>query len=145
MLELACPRCGYDLRGSSLRAGSKCPECGHVADWRALRGAGDACYRRKLWCFIAALVPSPVAAGLFFLFVARHAESPAKLAFLALVSATPVIGSILILTALRLTGREERQARPWTPDVLLALFAGAGWASLWVLPLIFALVLGAAG
>lgn len=145
MLEHACPRCGYDLRGSSLREGSKCPECGTVADWRALRGAGDACYRRKVWCFVAALFPSPVAAGLCFLFIVRHADVPAKLAFLALVAATPLVASLLILAALRLTGREERQARPWTPDVLLALFAGAGWASLWVLPLIFALAIGAAG
>ena len=36
---LACPLCGYSLRGLSAVAQPQCPECGYRFDWRQLLGA----------------------------------------------------------------------------------------------------------
>ena len=140
MSESTCPFCGYDLVGSPLNVGSKCPECGRVADWRALRDAGDRWYRRKIAMFALFLVPSPAGAGVFYFRWASHRDDAARIAGLVMLVGCPSLASMLLLLALRMDGREGVTRRAWGSDVLLSVLAATGWMGLWLLPLVLAMM-----
>src|SRR3954464_15190796 len=58
--SLACPMCGYDLRG---QIDPRCPECGYTFDWEELRDPTRRLHpylfehhpRRNVWSFIRTL------------------------------------------------------------------------------------------